>query len=274
MAKPPMPPRPRNRCIFCGGTPLTHEHMYANWLRNYIPRVLKNYTSMSAVVDPTHSVPTRRTIGGDPHSKRLYVVCEKCNNKWMSRLQNRAKVYLLPLILGQPTALDTKAQEIVAAWIAMSVMVGEFNDREKVAITASERRHFKKTEKAPAHWKIWIGDYGRLHWKGRWVHNVLPISSPKHRIKQTAGGGPRPNTQTSTFVVGRLYIQALSSATDVFEHWRLTADGARKLVQIWPIQRNVIGWPPSTLTDREADTIAGAFFTFAEQIGRENRTLH
>jgi hypothetical protein len=274
MAKASKPRRPRNRCIFCGRTSLTHEHMYPNWLRNYIPRVIKNYTSMSAVIHPTHSEPRRRTIAGDPHSKRLHVVCAKCNNEWMSRLQSDAKPHLLPLILGQATGLDTKAQQTIAAWIAMSVMVGEFNDREKVAITATERRRFKKTKTAPAHWRIFIGDYNRVHWKGRWVHNVLPVSSPKHRIKRTAGGTPRPNTQTSTFVVGRLYVQALSSVTDVFEHWRLTADGARKLVQIWPIQRNIVGWPAAALTDREADTIAGAFFMFVEQIGRENRALH
>jgi hypothetical protein len=32
-------------------------------------------------------------------------------------------------------------------------------------------------------------------------------------------GLPRPNTQTMTFVVGRLYVHVRSSVTDVFENW-------------------------------------------------------
>jgi hypothetical protein len=62
-------------------------------------------------------------------------------------------------------------------WVAMTVMVAEWTDRDKVAISATGRKEFKETETAPAHWKVWIGDYQRAHCKGRWVHNVLPISS-------------------------------------------------------------------------------------------------
>jgi hypothetical protein len=273
MAKKPRQPRiGPTSCIFDGGTPLTDEHMYANWLRNYIPKTMKNYTTMSAEIYPDRSVPTHRLIGGDPHGRRLRVVCGPCNNGWMSRLQNAAKPYLIPLITGQSTALDAKEQAIVAAWIAMTVMVAEHNDPTKVGISAAERLQFKNAQTAPPHWKIWIGDYQRGNWKGRWVHHVLEIAE-KHVIKASGRTTPLPNTQTATMVLGRLYIHVASSATDVFEKWRITADGARKLVQLWPLKRNIIGWPPAAaLTDRDADTIAGAFYMFVEAIGRENRT--
>jgi hypothetical protein len=68
--------------------------------------------------------------------------------------------------------------------------------------------------------------------------------------------------------VGRLYIFAASSATDIFEVWRLPSEGIGKLTQIWPIKRNVIGWPPVPLSDRDADQIAGSFFRFAEAVAR------
>jgi hypothetical protein len=39
--------------------------------------------------------------------------------------------------------------------------------------------------------------------------------------------------------------------------------------QIWPIRRNIIGWPPNiTVTDRDADNIAGAFHRRGDEVGR------
>lgn len=71
-------------------------------------------------------------------------------------------------------------------------------------------------------------------------------------------GTPRPNTQTVSFVVGRLYVHARSSVTDVFENWRMVREDM--LPQIWPVRRNVVGWPPTiTLSDRDADNIASSF---------------
>jgi hypothetical protein len=84
-------------------------------------------------------------------------------------------------------------------------------------------------------------------------------------------GLPRPNTQTTAFVVGQLYIFAASSATDVFDGWQVPGHGGGKLAQIWPIRRNIVAWPTKTVTDREADQIAGSFFVAVEEIGQRNR---
>jgi hypothetical protein len=104
------------------------------------------------------------------------------------------------------------------------------------------------------------------------VYNPLPILSAQNRLKKSEAGLPRPNTQTTAFVVGELYIFAVSSDTDVFDRWQVPGEGA-KLAQIWPIRRNIVAWPTETLSDRCADEIAGSFFLAVEQIGRRNRTL-
>jgi hypothetical protein len=78
---------------------------------------------------------------------------------------------------------------------------------------------------------------------------------------------PRPNTQTTTFVVGRLYIHAVSSATDIFEDWRLARPDL--LAQVWPLHRNIVAWPPAAvLTDRDADQIASEFKLLSDQVGQ------
>lgn len=232
---------------------------------------MNSFSSLEATVYPTKSDFTRRMRVGDIQNRKLRIVCGQCNGGWMSDLQQRAKPLLLSLIHGEATALDADSQKIVAGWIAMTVTVAEyFGRKENITITASDRQHIRRTQTPPSRWKIWIGHYTRGNWKPHLVHNTFPISSSKHRIKRNELGSPRPNTQTTAFTVSQLYIFAASSVTDIFEEWRFsTIAGAAKLRQIWPLSRNIVAWPGPTLTDREADAIAGSFFNFAEAVGRK-----
>jgi hypothetical protein len=66
----------------------------------------------------------------------------------MSQLQQRAKPYLLPLIAGDVTAFDARAQEILSARVAMFVMVAEHFDR--YVSSQQERRFLWKNQKAPS----------------------------------------------------------------------------------------------------------------------------
>jgi hypothetical protein len=128
-------PRPQRFCIFCGRPGLTREHVWADWLKKYIPKNEINHTSFSATLHPTRSDFRRKKVAGDLRSRRLRVVCRSCNNGWMSRLQERAKPLLLPLIKGESTAFTYDEQELLAAWITMSIMVAEQFDPYKAVST-------------------------------------------------------------------------------------------------------------------------------------------
>lgn len=149
----------------------------------------------------------------------------------------------------------------------MFVMVAEHADPYKVVTTKTERRSFRHKRVPSSNWKIWIGDYERGNWPGLLARFCLPIRAPHHIPKLMDNGIPRPNTQTASFVVGRLYVHARSSVTDVFENWRVVRPDM--LPQIWPIRRNVIGWPPrTTLTDRNADDIAGSLHIASDAVAK------
>lgn len=260
--------RPQRFCIFCGGPGLTHEHVWADWLKKYVPKDMVEHSSLFAVVHPTHSEPRRKKRSGDLQSRRLRVVCTKCNSGWMSKLQEKAKPHLLPLIVGEVTAFDASTQSVLSAWIAMFVMVAEHFNPYTVTTLQRERSYLLGTGKAPfENWKIWIGDFERVNWKGQLAHFTVPISSPNHVPETMDNGLPRPNTQTMTFVVGRLFVHVASSVTDIFEDWRLVRPDL--LTQIWPIRRNIIGWPPKiAVTDRAANDIAGSFHRRSDEVGR------
>src|SRR5690349_3014728 len=88
-------------CVFCGGLPLTREHVYPQWLqqfsapRAYIQRegshqgpfpqtvVRQNAMGQYVVVDEVRG--NRTPI---LHEVTVKSVCATCNNGWMSTLEN------------------------------------------------------------------------------------------------------------------------------------------------------------------------------------------
>ena len=258
--------KPMAVCIFCGSDDLSREHVWADWLKTYIKKDALNHRRMDATLHPTISEYERRKVSGDLRSHSLKVVCRSCNSGWMSRLQNQAKPYLLPLLKGEPVSIEVGGQEIISAWITMFVMVAEYFNPDKVSTSQEQRQRFFDDPKCPVNWKIWIGDFDRKNWPALLVHFALPISSPEHVLKTTDNGLPRPNTQTMTFVVGRLYVHVCASVTDLFVNWTIADSGL--LALICPAQQRVVPWPMKTLSDRDADSIAAAFQLESERIAR------
>ena len=77
-------------CIFCPRTNLSREHVWADWLKHYIPKNAPFHSSLAAVAHPTHTEFKRSKVSGDIQNRKLRIVCEQCNNRWMSQLQERA----------------------------------------------------------------------------------------------------------------------------------------------------------------------------------------
>jgi hypothetical protein len=261
-------------CIFCGRHPTTREHIWADWLRNYISKDMQNHVASRAIIRADQSIETnQKLIGGDPRSRQLQIVCEPCNNRWMSKLQNDAKSTLIPLIQGKTFALSGARQRITAAWSAMSVICAEYLQPDRAAISVVDRRwlfmHLRPSER----FRIWIGDYERDHWPPHWAHSTLRITEFSAQQEATQAwavhpdGTPRPNTQTTVFVVGRLYILAFTCPFSELLHSRtITNLMTDKLVQIWPPRHGYIGWPPRfTLKDKDADDLAGAILRKLDQ---------
>ena len=76
---------------------------------------------------------------GQAGSRRVKVVCQKCNNEWLSDLEKRTKRLLLLLIHGLPFTLGPDAQVLLATWAAKTIMAAEFVDPTKVAIPPEDR---------------------------------------------------------------------------------------------------------------------------------------
>lgn len=276
MAKPKKPPHARGRafCIYCGRTDqMSGEHIWADWLKQYIPRVMPRHKFVSAVV---HSDPAKNTIHvgkreGDPYVRKLRVACIPCNTGWMSQLQERTKPYLVPMLLGKRVSLYKNGQTTLAAWATMFVMTADFLDKNAVSITAEERGWFKAHQRPPADWKIWIGRYEQPVTPRRWIHSVIDIVEDEAEFL-SKGTPQTSHAQTSTILLGdHLIIHVMSSPAmrKTIKRWKLLPAAALAMMQIWPITRRRIDWPgPATIQGPAIERLAFHFFRWIDSIAR------
>lgn len=127
--------KPPGRCIFCDRQGnLSKEHLTADWIKNYVPRVHKateryrthasaSRGSQQFQLDPDSS---KTIVPGDPASHRKRVVCVSCNQGWMGKLQETTKKHLVPLIKGDWSEFKDDARSTLASWAVMRTMVIEF----------------------------------------------------------------------------------------------------------------------------------------------------
>jgi hypothetical protein len=179
-------------------------------------------------------------------------------------IQERAKPFLIPLFEGIPTLLYEEAQWAIASWITLASIVAEFDRRSERAVPDKERQRFyKKKTPPPDTWKIWIGAYPGIAAQGFYWHTTIPISSPECVPEGGDPDFPYAHTQTTTFVIGKLYAHVFSSpVTDAISKVKMGPRGAAVLSQIWPVIDRPLKWPKSVMTDRDAGSVPTALFNF------------
>jgi hypothetical protein len=237
-------------CIFCSNPANSREHIWANWLKDYVPRTQINYDEARIWVNADgRKEPSLRHRAGDPRSRSLRIVCAACNNGWMSRMQERAKPILVPLIRGEDRTLDAKEQGAVSGWAALLVIIAEYAHRDWVSVPVVDRAWIKSSSLAPPNWLVWAGRFIAPHGESRMSRSVFPIVSNAEFATLAGREGVRLfNGQASTFLVGQLLVHTLSAPRRL----RFTLDPKLelKLRLICPPRRQV-EWPPGAISEDE-----------------------
>lgn len=268
MAKPP------GRCIYCGEPGLTKEHIWADWLRAHIPREkTQHYLERTLQFpDPSKNIVSHQRRTGDPHSRRLRIVCKTCNNGWMGTLQEKAKSILAPMLNGQSVRMYRKQQTILGAWVTMFVMTSEFLARDWTSISADERAWFKDKQRPPIHWRIWIGQREPYETSARWFHRTVTFLKDESEATP-AGTVPDSNTQTSTVLLGdHIVIHVMSSlvARGIIKRWQHPPNIDEMLQQIWPITFRQLIWPTGgRLTAANVSLLADHFWNRIDAVAKK-----
>jgi hypothetical protein len=241
------------RCIFwepnTPHTRLSREHIWGKWLKAYVQSTMKKHHMQEEVVGrPGTPISIKSTIrAGDPLKSKIKIVCEACNNGWMSRIQQRAKPFLIPLIEGSTSVLGTVAQKAIATWCVMATMTAEYltHDLTSIAISQADRDWFRDHGSPPENWKIWIGRYHGN--RGQWTHFVVPVLS-RGTTNSADDRRAAPNTQTTTFIVGRLLVHVMSTSgdPDIISRW------------VWPLGSRLAVHLPQIFRKHPARTALSA----------------
>lgn len=113
----------RRKCVFCGNTNLSNEHIFAQWL-------LKELGIMDNTVRMTHSSSFGMELSNRQHPFSKLVnglVCEKCNNGWMSELESSCQSHIINLMNMQNVEEEIKFlgdnNDLIARWAFKNIIL-------------------------------------------------------------------------------------------------------------------------------------------------------
>jgi len=251
--------KPAKRCVYCGSTGVTKEHLWGKWTARHLPRRSTGSSQwVSRVIDLSdHHLlqhgEGRMTRPGDPRSQQLRIVCAKCNNGWMRSNNEAAAPLLVRLGNGNWTDLTVEERGNLATWATMFAMSHEFGDPETVAVSPEERSALRKFQIPPDGWSIWIASYEGERWYDAVHHSSYGIYSKTEPIG-------RANSQLTTFTFGKLLLVVHSSRASKPFDFEILADAA-DLQRLWPLTDQAIR-APAALDDETVDEFAWGFDAF------------
>ena len=232
MARKPNPP---GRCIFCGDPGLTREHVLPDWLRAIFPR-LPTDTHRLGTIDWLHlpnvgAVPlsARKLRQGQAGSKKVRVVCKRCNTGWLSTMEEATKLLLEPLVIGG-RLLTIAEQRQLATWIAKTTMTAEFLVPKQVSIKQLERQEFRLRGEPGSHWQIWIAFYLGVQFQAGYIfHHGIGVYLPPKPVRVGAR-----NTQYTVIALGRLLAISLSSEEEEGLSFGVSDQYEHVIRKLWP----------------------------------------
>lgn len=235
-------------CVFCGGTGLTKEHVWSDWLRALLPQTDDHFQeSRGAFFGDFGDLPVSQEglldIGPFSHTKvsgplrsiKLRLVCRGCNNGWMKKIVDEAKPIAKDLITNQARQINAEDQKRLTRWITLSMIMSGYITRKSLPVLNSfeeRQKIFIHSETSPD-WTICIGHYKGEEWQ--------PLSfSTKHFIVSGEGekieepfSEPSLYTIVRTYNLGSLFIHVHSVKKEGTEPFDFTKEFRARYIPRW-----------------------------------------
>jgi len=220
------------RCAFCGRSGrLSGEHFFPKWAHPEVPMQRGPRASYSIIAESgggggaAYEEEGRRRKNGDVAQTVMRVVCDTCNNEWMSRIETAAQHLLLRLMRGERCRLSRDERIVVTTWIVLKFFVADAIENS-AAFDDGHRGAFMTSGTVPPSVRVWLGyletsQISRLDRKqGTFTNGAIDARPPD-----------RGNTESLAFNLGRLFVFVLLDRAQVIN---LADDPGKKLVPLWP----------------------------------------
>jgi hypothetical protein len=207
-------------CIFCGGSPVTREHLWPEWILGKIQP-----TNIAGFIGKNRNLEVGREL-------KVRTVCKPCNGGWMSDLEGVSKTLIEPRMDDISAFLNLTEQSTISAWTVKTAMVLDSTTMgvKPLFYTQRERDDIRLSSKIPPKTYVWLARY-----LGR---NTISCGSleTKHRGPFGAYHG-----RISTLIIGSLALQVMTVHSPI-------ADNSHEPIRIDPIpgpwdEMLVISWP-------------------------------
>lgn len=227
-------------CVFCGGTPVTAEHLWPDWLRRR--ESLRESRLHVQVTQHLAQESERREWTDHPFKMRAKAVCATCNTGWMSDLEQATIVLLDGMIDGRGRALHQTGQRTLAAWaLKGAMMFDQGAPAEARTIPSAHYSELLETGEPPVGARVWIGAYDETQLG---VSNVIAAevtalgqTDPDHR-----------NVYVRTFTIGPVAFQVFGTTNPAL--FGLAYDWPESNVHlIWPFEKSITWMPRPAMTD-------------------------
>jgi hypothetical protein len=166
------------KCAFCHDeAKLSGEHVWSDWMNRVLPAIPYQFTRENETGEPDRW--KTRSL-----NQKLPVVCENCNNGWMSDLENlHARPAMKDLITSDKgTLLSPERLRSIAIFAFKSAVIVDhalvpnpkFRDREPF-FSADSRTAFRQSLVIPAGVQMWLGAFKE---EGHGILRALYHASP------------------------------------------------------------------------------------------------
>jgi hypothetical protein len=178
---------------------------------------------------------------GDLRTTLIRAVCRQCNNGWMSKIENAAKPFLKPLIVGEAITLSESETEVLARWITVKCMVLEHNRPGQIITPRADRVLIRKTGNIPFYYNIFVTSHSwneNQYYEGQDA-NFYP--GPREHFPKI--DGTDKNIRTVTWIIGNMLIYVVASTLSGFDQQAQMEIERLNAYRIWPPNSPSIEWP-------------------------------
>lgn len=225
-------------CIWDGNGPTTEEDLFPSWLNKRFPQSQPN--------------PVTRISGGKtyhweswkPAFVKIRVVCDPCNTRWMSIVENRLKPTLVDMIQGLPMKLSQAEQMDLGFWATMKAYVFDSSGEGPSYASQEERNILRSQQRAPANVRVFLAAYA--------PGNMFSVHR-RHAIGQRQPGDTTlESAHSTTFVLGKLVLRVLGATRTNYRAFERLGEANNRAQTIVPPMSAGAIWPPAQLLDSAA----------------------
>jgi hypothetical protein len=218
-------------CLFCDNNSGSKEHLWPKWIHERKDFGALNFqlggSEKKVIPDPEITVKT---------------VCGFCNNGWMSDLEAENIPTIGSMLQEMTIPLDEAQQKSVAAWSVKTAMVSDSMKGRAAPnqfYSRDERVKLRVSREIPPRTLIWTARINAMH-LGNFGTDFALFNPQKERI----GMGTVTTIVAGHFVTQAVSVHVEKENIEIPELGCKMGNWGESLVQIWPIQKPTVQWPP------------------------------